>query len=61
MSVRVGPTPTGDPAPDAPPDIPWEERPAGDRSVLWRSSRNPIIERHHIARANGIFNSAVVR
>src|ERR671919_707718 len=25
MSVRVGPTPTGDPAPDAPPDIPWEE------------------------------------
>ena len=25
MTVRVGPTPTGDPAPDAPPAIPWEE------------------------------------
>ena len=61
MSVRVGPTPTGDPAPDAPPDIPWEERPAGKRGILWRSSRNPIIKRNHILRANSIFNSAVVR
>jgi beta-1,4-mannooligosaccharide/beta-1,4-mannosyl-N-acetylglucosamine phosphorylase len=61
MSVRVGSTPTGDPAPAAPPDIPWEDRPAGERGILWRSSLNPIIKRNHIARANSIFNSAVVR
>lgn len=41
-------------------DIPWEERPAGMSSVLWRSSRNPIIQRDQIPRANSIFNSAVV-
>ena len=40
--------------------IPWEERPAGSSDVLWRSSRNPIIPRDHIPRANSIFNSAVV-
>jgi beta-1,4-mannooligosaccharide/beta-1,4-mannosyl-N-acetylglucosamine phosphorylase len=41
--------------------IPWEERPAGERGVLWRSSLNPIIEPRHVPRANSIFNSAVVR
>jgi beta-1,4-mannooligosaccharide/beta-1,4-mannosyl-N-acetylglucosamine phosphorylase len=41
--------------------IPWEERPATDDSVVWRSSRNPIIARDAIPRANSIFNSAVVR
>jgi beta-1,4-mannooligosaccharide/beta-1,4-mannosyl-N-acetylglucosamine phosphorylase len=40
--------------------IPWEDRPAGSRAVLWRSSRNPIIARDQIPRANSIFNSAVV-
>jgi len=25
--------------------IPWEEPPSGERSVVWRSSRNPIIPR----------------
>lgn len=44
---------------DAP--IPWEERPAGSSDVLWRSSRNPIIARDVIPRANSVFNSAVVR
>lgn len=44
---------------EAPP-IPWEDRPAGGSEVLWRSSRNPIIPRDHIPRANSIFNSAVV-
>ena len=43
------------------PAIPWEDRPAGVDSVLWRSSRNPIIPRDLIPRANSIFNSAVVR
>jgi len=40
--------------------IPWEERPAGAGGVVWRSSRNPIIARDAIPRANSIFNSAVV-
>jgi beta-1,4-mannooligosaccharide/beta-1,4-mannosyl-N-acetylglucosamine phosphorylase len=40
--------------------IPWEERPPGSTDVLWRSSRNPIIARDRIPRANSIFNSAVV-
>jgi beta-1,4-mannooligosaccharide/beta-1,4-mannosyl-N-acetylglucosamine phosphorylase len=40
--------------------IPWEDRPAGIDTVLWRSSQNPIIPRDHIPRANSIFNSAVV-
>jgi beta-1,4-mannooligosaccharide/beta-1,4-mannosyl-N-acetylglucosamine phosphorylase len=40
--------------------IPWEDRPAGVDTVLWRSSRNPIVPRDLIPRANSIFNSAVV-
>ena len=40
--------------------IPWEDRPSGERGVVWRSSRNPIIPRDLIPRANSIFNSAVV-
>ena len=44
----------------APAGIPWEERPAGSSDVVWRSSRNPIIPRDLIPRANSIFNSAVV-
>jgi beta-1,4-mannooligosaccharide/beta-1,4-mannosyl-N-acetylglucosamine phosphorylase len=42
------------------PRIPWEERPAGTNGVLWRSSRNPIVPRDAVPRANSIFNSAVV-
>ncbi len=42
------------------PAVPWEERPPGTDSVVWRSSRNPIIARDHIPRANSIFNSAIV-
>ena len=42
------------------PNIPWEDRPASCRDVLWRSARNPIIPRDLIPGANSIFNSAVV-
>ena len=42
------------------PAIPWEERPAGSNDVLWRATRNPIVARDQIPRANSIFNSAVV-
>jgi beta-1,4-mannooligosaccharide/beta-1,4-mannosyl-N-acetylglucosamine phosphorylase len=40
--------------------IPWEDPPRGERGLVWRSSRNPIIPRDLIPRANSIFNSAVV-
>ena len=42
------------------PTMPWEDRPAGCRDVVWRSARNPIIPRDLIPCANSIFNSAVV-
>jgi beta-1,4-mannooligosaccharide/beta-1,4-mannosyl-N-acetylglucosamine phosphorylase len=40
--------------------FPWEERPKGCSDVVWRYSKNPIIPRNAIPRANSIFNSAVV-
>jgi beta-1,4-mannooligosaccharide/beta-1,4-mannosyl-N-acetylglucosamine phosphorylase len=42
------------------PNIPWENRPAGNSEVVWRYSRNPIIARDQIPSSNSIFNSAVV-
>jgi beta-1,4-mannooligosaccharide/beta-1,4-mannosyl-N-acetylglucosamine phosphorylase len=41
------------------PNIPWEERPAGNTDPVWRYSQNPIIGRHAIPSANSVFNSAV--
>ena len=40
--------------------MPWEERPAGCKDVMWRYSENPVIDRYHIPSSNSIFNSAVV-
>ena len=40
--------------------IPWEERPAGCSEVMWRYSKNPIINRYSIPTSNSIFDSAVV-
>ena len=42
------------------PNIPWEDRPAGCKSALWRYSANPVIKRNLTATSNSIFNSAVV-
>jgi beta-1,4-mannooligosaccharide/beta-1,4-mannosyl-N-acetylglucosamine phosphorylase len=42
------------------PNIPWEDRPTESSAILWRSPRNPIIQRDAIERSNSIFNSAVV-
>ncbi len=42
------------------PNIPWEEKPAACRDVVWRSARNPIIRRDLLPDSNSIFNSAVV-
>ena len=41
-------------------NIPWEDKPAGCKEVVWRSSRNPVVGRYHIPSSNTIFNSAVV-
>ena len=42
------------------PNMPWEPRPEGTNSVVWRSRRNPVIPRDLIPCSNSIFNSAVV-
>ena len=51
------------------PNIPWQEKPADCRDVVWRYDANPIIKRDQIMvkKANGyrepsnsIFNSSVV-
>ena len=42
------------------PDMPWQERQANEKGVLWRYSRNPIIPRDLLPTSNSIFNSAVV-
>lgn len=42
------------------PNLPWEDRPAGNSNTIWRSIRNPIIPRDLIPSSNSIFNSAVV-
>ncbi|GMQ61858.1 glycoside hydrolase family 130 protein [Vallitalea maricola] len=41
-------------------NIPWEEKPADCKEVIWRSNMNPIIKRDHLPTSNSIFNSAVV-
>lgn len=42
------------------PNIPWEEKPAGCREIVWRSSLNPIIPRDLLLKSNSIFNSGIV-
>ncbi len=42
------------------PNLPWEERPAGSSDVVWRYSKNPVIPRSPIPKANSTFNSAVI-
>ena len=42
------------------PDMPWQEKPAGEHMPVWRYDQNPIIGRYEQKRSNSIFNSAVV-
>jgi len=42
------------------PNIPWQEKPAGEREPIWRYSENPIINRFGNKGSNSVFNSAVV-
>ena len=46
----------GDPLPN----IPWENRPAGCTSVLWRYSKNPVIGWNPTPSTARVFNSAVL-
>lgn len=41
-------------------NIPWEPKPPGCRTTVWRSTLNPIIPRDLTPTSNSIFNSAVV-
>ena len=43
------------------PDMPWQEKPAGEHMPVWRYDQNPIIGRYEQKRSNSIFNSAVVQ
>ncbi|MEI6055407.1 MAG: glycoside hydrolase family 130 protein [Lentisphaerota bacterium] len=43
------------------PTIPWENKPANSSEIIWRYSKNPIIQRNHLPTTNSIFNSAVVK
>ncbi len=40
--------------------LPWQERPAGNQSVVWRYQSNPVIPRSPFPLCNSVFNSAVV-
>lgn len=41
-------------------NLPWSDRPEGDRSPVWRYGHNPIIGRNPVKGIARIFNSAVV-
>jgi beta-1,4-mannooligosaccharide/beta-1,4-mannosyl-N-acetylglucosamine phosphorylase len=41
-------------------NIPWENKPENCIDVIWRYSRNPIIDWNPIPKAARVFNSAVV-
>ncbi len=45
---------------EALPDMPWEEKPQGDTSTIWRYSKNPIVAWNPISTAARIYNSAIV-
>ncbi len=42
------------------PNIPWQDKPANSKDVIWRYDQNPIIQRDATINSNSIFNSAVV-
>ncbi|MBP5197770.1 MAG: glycoside hydrolase family 130 protein [Lachnospiraceae bacterium] len=41
-------------------NIPWQDRPAGSKEIMWRHSENPIIGWNPIEKAARIYNSAVL-
>ncbi len=45
---------------EALPNIPWQERPAGNQDALWRYSENPVVPARAIPASTYIHNSAVI-
>lgn len=45
---------------DSLPNIPWEEKPAGETRPIWRSSQNPLIGWNPTPSTARVFNSAVL-
>lgn len=41
-------------------NIPWQDKPTGEKEPIWRFTGNPIIGRDGNKRSNSVFNSAVV-
>jgi beta-1,4-mannooligosaccharide/beta-1,4-mannosyl-N-acetylglucosamine phosphorylase len=41
------------------PNIPWEKRPSKCSDVVWRWSKNPVLDWNPIPKAARIYNSAV--
>lgn len=41
-------------------NLPWEDKPAGYPEVVWRYSKNPVIDINPIPCAQGIYNSAMI-
>lgn len=41
-------------------NIPWEEKPKDCKDIIWRYSKNPILDWNPIPKAARIFNSAVI-
>jgi len=42
------------------PNMPWEDRPAGNNEILWRSKKNPILGWNPTPRIARVYNSAVI-
>lgn len=42
------------------PNMPWEPKPDNCKEVVWRDSRNPIIDLHPFPKARSIYNSCVI-
>lgn len=45
---------------EAIPNLPWQDKPAGNPDVVWRFDANPVIGRRPLPDVTGIYNSAVV-
>lgn len=45
---------------NAQPNMPWQDKPANCKDIIWRYNQNPIIQRDATINSNSIFNSAVV-
>ncbi len=45
---------------DSLPNMPWEDKPAGCNAVMWRYSKNPVVDKNPIPGVSRIFNSALI-